>query len=160
MSARCSARKATAWPSVRSAVEPLAGLAYVHVRDGLFLESGGVAALSGASAHENTGYLFLGVRAADLRAAGQSHTVYFCAARCSGSTPSAMSRPLLLVFQGTGGGVLGCCYLHRPAPRRAGARRLQLLRLALQAKVGAFYQGELAAHAQTHAVAACFTWDF
>ena len=29
------------------AVEPLAGLAYVHVRDGSFLESGGVAALSG-----------------------------------------------------------------------------------------------------------------
>ena len=28
------------------AVEPLAGLAYVHVRDGSFLESGGVAALS------------------------------------------------------------------------------------------------------------------
>src|SRR4029078_1357720 len=39
----------------RGAVEPLAGLAYVHVRDGSFLESGGVAALSGASASENTG---------------------------------------------------------------------------------------------------------
>ena len=48
------------------AVEPLAGLAYVHVRDGSFLESGGVAALSGASANENTGYSFLGVRAATL----------------------------------------------------------------------------------------------
>ena len=39
------------------AVEPLAGLAYVHVRDGSFLESGGVAALSGSSANENTGSL-------------------------------------------------------------------------------------------------------
>ena len=46
------------------AVEPLAGLAYVHVRDGSFLESGGVAALSGSSANDNTGYSFLGVRAA------------------------------------------------------------------------------------------------
>ena len=46
------------------AVEPLAGLAYVHVRDGSFLESGGAAALSGASANENIGYSWLGVRAA------------------------------------------------------------------------------------------------
>ena len=33
-------------------------------------------------------------------------------------------------------------------------------RFAPQAKLGAFYQGELAAHAQTHAVKGGFTWDF
>jgi len=33
-------------------------------------------------------------------------------------------------------------------------------RFAPQAKLGAFYQGELAAHAQTHAVKGAFTWDF
>ena len=71
------------------AVEPLAGLAYVHVRDGSFLESGGVAALSGASANENTGYSFLGVRAAT--ACRWPTAQCWCrAARCSGSTPSAM----------------------------------------------------------------------
>ena len=46
------------------AVEPMAGLAYVHLRDGSFLESGGAAALSGASSHENIGYSSLGVRMA------------------------------------------------------------------------------------------------
>ena len=46
------------------AVEPLAGLAYVHLRDGSFLESGGIAALSGSSAKDNIGYSWLGVRAA------------------------------------------------------------------------------------------------
>ena len=55
------------------AVEPLAGLAYVHVRDGSFLESGGVAALSGASANENTGYSFARRARCDLHAAGQWH---------------------------------------------------------------------------------------
>ena len=55
------------------AVEPLAGLAYVHVRDGSFLESGGVAALSGASAQREH-RLFLRRRArCDRRAAGQRH---------------------------------------------------------------------------------------
>ena len=46
------------------AVEPLAGLAYVHLHNGAFLESGGVAALSGSSVNENIGYSSLGVRAA------------------------------------------------------------------------------------------------
>jgi hypothetical protein len=36
------------------------------------------------------------------------------------------------------------------------------LRVALRpsARLGAFYQGELAAHAQTHAVKGAFTWGF
>jgi uncharacterized protein with beta-barrel porin domain len=33
-------------------------------------------------------------------------------------------------------------------------------RFAPQAKLGAFYQGELAAHAQSHAIKGGFTWDF
>ena len=141
------------------AVEPLAGLAYVHVRDGSFLESGGVAALSGASANENTGYSFLGVRAA---------------------TFVPLANGTVLVPRGTlqwqhafgdvtpvdGSGVPG----HgRGASRLPGipiARDTALVeagfdwRFAPQAKLGAFYQGELAAHAQTHAVKGAFTWDF
>jgi len=46
------------------ALEPFAGLAYVHVQDGSFQESGGLAALSASSAHENLGYSTLGLRAA------------------------------------------------------------------------------------------------
>src|SRR5260221_3163440 len=44
------------------AVEPLAGLAYVHVHDGSFLESGGAAALSAAASNENLGYSSLRIR--------------------------------------------------------------------------------------------------
>ena len=75
------------------AVEPLAGLAYVHVRDGSFLESGGVAALSGSSAKENTGYSFLGVRVA-TQCRWPTARCWCRAACCSGSTPSAMSPRL------------------------------------------------------------------
>jgi uncharacterized protein with beta-barrel porin domain len=44
----------------RVAVEPFAGLAYVRVATASFLESGGLAALSGASDGENIGYASLG----------------------------------------------------------------------------------------------------
>jgi subtilase-type serine protease len=33
-------------------------------------------------------------------------------------------------------------------------------RFSPQAKLGAFYQGELASHAQAHAFKGTFTWDF
>ena len=46
------------------AIEPIAGLAYVHVRDGSFAEAGGLAASSASSANESTGYSTLGIRAA------------------------------------------------------------------------------------------------
>ncbi len=48
------------------AVEPLAGLTYVHIHDGSFVESGGVAALAGASANEDIGYSTLGARVATI----------------------------------------------------------------------------------------------
>jgi outer membrane autotransporter protein len=44
------------------AVEPLAGLAYVHVHYGSFAESGGAAALAASAANENLGYSSLGMR--------------------------------------------------------------------------------------------------
>jgi outer membrane autotransporter protein len=49
------------------AVEPFAGLAYARVSTGAFLESGGLAALSGSSNAENIGYSSLGLRAATVR---------------------------------------------------------------------------------------------
>ena len=54
------------------ALEPLAGLAYVHLRNGSFLESGGAAALSGRTAREHR--LFLARPAAcEHHAARQRH---------------------------------------------------------------------------------------
>ena len=55
------------------AVEPMAGLAYVHLRNGSFLESGGAAALSGSSTHENIGYSIARGAHGHLHAARQRH---------------------------------------------------------------------------------------
>ena len=63
-----------------------------------------------------------------------------------------------LAFQGTGAAfsVAGIPIARDTALVEAGFD----WRFAPQAKLGAFYQGELAAHAQTHAVKGGFTWDF
>ena len=141
------------------AVEPLAGLAYVHVRDGSFLESGGVAALSGSSANENTGYSFVGVRAATAMPLANG-TVLDPArhAAVAARLRRCDARLTALAFQGTGAGfsVAGIPIARDTALVEAGFD----WRFAPQAKLGAFYQGELAAHAQTHAVKGAFTWDF
>ena len=140
------------------AVEPLAGLAYVHVRDGSFLESGGVAALSGSSANENTGYSFVGVRAATAMPLANG-TVLVPRGMLQWQHAFGDVTPAsALAFQGTGAGfsVAGLPIARDTALVEAGFD----WRFAPQAKLGAFYQGELAAHAQTHAVKGAFTWDF
>ena len=55
------------------ALEPLAGLAYVHLRNGSFNESGGAAALTGSATHENMGYSSLGLRPGEHHAACKRH---------------------------------------------------------------------------------------
>jgi outer membrane autotransporter protein len=140
------------------AVEPLAGLAYVHVRDGSFLESGGVAALSGASANENTGYSFVGVRAATFVPLANG-TVLIPRGMLQWQHAFGDVVPAsALAFQGTGAAfsVAGIPIARNTALVEGGFD----WRFAPQAKLGAFYQGELAAHAQTHAFKGAFTWDF
>src|SRR5262245_41478902 len=142
----------------RVAIEPLAGLAYVHLRDGAFLESGGVAALSGASAKENIGYSFLGFRAATAVPLANG-TVLVPRGTLQWQhafgdvTPSAA-----LAFQSTGAvfSIAGVPIARDAALVEAGLD----WRFSPRAKLGAFYQGELAAHAQTHAVKGAFTWGF
>jgi len=140
------------------AVEPLAGLAYVHLRDGSFLESGGAAALSGASTSENLGYSSLGLRAATaLPLANGTVLVPRGSVQWQHAfgdvTPAAA-----LAFQGTGTGfsVAGLPIARNTALVEGGFD----WRFSPRAKLGASYQGELAAHAQTHAFKGAFTWDF
>ena len=107
------------------AVEPLAGLAYVHVRDGSFLESGGVAALSGSSANENTGYSFLGVRAATFMPLANG-TVLGSARHAAVAARLRRRDPGHgFGLPGHGRGVLGCRHPDR-ARHGAGGRRLRL----------------------------------
>ena len=140
------------------AVEPLAGLAYVHLSDGAFLESGGAAVLSGASAHENIRYSFLGARAATMVPLANG-TVLVPRASLQWQhafgdvTPSAG-----LAFQGTGTGfsVAGVPIARNTALIETGFD----WRFSPWTKLGAFYQGELAAHAQTHAFKGVLNWQF
>jgi outer membrane autotransporter protein len=140
------------------AVEPLAGLAYVHLRDGAFLERGGVAALSGSSANENIGYSFLGARAATAVPLPNG-TVLVPRAMLQWQHAFGDVTPgTALAFQGTGTGfsVAGVPIARDTALVEGGFD----WRFSPQARLGAFYQGELAAHAQTHAVKGTFTWGF
>ena len=158
MSGRCSAKSATAWPSVSVAVEPIAGLAYVHVRDGAFAESGGAAALSGAARTRTPATPSLGVRAATALPLANGTVLVPRGMLQWQHAFGDVTPTTALAFQGTGAALLDC---RHPDRARHGVRRSRL-RLALcpQAKLGAFYQGELAANAQTHAVKGAFTWDF
>jgi outer membrane autotransporter protein len=142
----------------RSAVEPLAGLAYVHVHDNSFLESGGAAALAGSSASENTGYSSLGVRAATAVPLANG-TVLVPRGSVQWQHAFGDVVPAAgLAFQGTGTAfsVAGVPIARNTALVEGGVD----WRFSPQAKLGAFYQGELAAHAQSHAVKGGLTWNF
>ncbi len=140
------------------ALEPFAGLAYVYLRDGSFLESGGVAALSASRTSENIGYSSLGLRAATavplangtvLVPRGSVQWQY----AFGDVTPTSV-----LAFQSTGAAfsVAGLPIARNSALVEAGFD----WRFGPWAKLGAFYQGELAPHAQAHALKGAFTWDF
>ena len=140
------------------AVEPLAGLAYVHVHDGSFLESGGAAALSGASTHENIGYSFLGFRAATVLPLANG-TALVPRASVQWQYAFGDVTPVAgLAFQGTGTGfsVAGVPIARNTALIETGFD----WRFSQRAKLGAFYQGELAAHAESHAFKGAFSWNF
>ena len=140
------------------AVEPLAGLAYVHVRDGAFQESGGAAVLSGASAHENIGYSFLGFRAATVLPLANG-TALVPRASVQWQYAFGDVTPVAgLAFQGTGTAfsVAGVPIARNTAFIETGFD----WRFSPQARLGAFYQGELAAHAQTHAFKGVINWQF
>ena len=140
------------------AVEPLAGLAYVHVHDGSFAESGGVAALSGASVNESTGYSTLGVRAATALPLANG-TVLIPRGSLQWQYAFGDVTPVTaLAFQSTGTSftVAGIPIARNTALLEGGFD----WRFSPHAKLGASYVGELAAHAQSHAVKGAFSWDF
>ena len=140
------------------AVEPLAGLAYVHVHDGSFAEAGGLAVLSSASAHESTGYSTLGVRAATAVPLANG-TVLVPRGSVQWQHAFGDVTPVnALAFQSTGASftVAGIPIARNAALVEGGFD----WRFSPRAKLGAFYQGELAAHAESHAFKGAFTWDF
>src|SRR5262249_14985900 len=145
-------------PLGQVAVEPLAGLAYVHVHDNGFLERGGVAALSGASARENIGYSSLGVRVATALSLANGTVLIPRGSLQWQHAFGDVTPAAALAFQGTGSAfsVAGIPIARDAALVEAGFD----WRFSPWVKLGAFYQGELATHAQTHAVKGTFSWDF
>jgi fibronectin-binding autotransporter adhesin len=140
------------------ALEPLAGLAYVNVRDDSFAESGGLAALSATSTSQSTSYSTLGLRAATAVPLANG-TVLIPRGSVQWQYAFGDVTPVTaLAFQSTGTSftVAGIPIARNSALIEGGFD----WRFSPQAKLGAYYQGELAAHAESHALKGALTWDF
>jgi len=142
----------------RVAIEPFAGLAYVHVHDGGFLESGGLAALSGSASNENIGYSSLGVRVGSLWTLENGTVLVPHASAAWQHAFGDVTPTAALAFASTGAAfsVAGVPIAVDSALVDAGLD----WRLTAQIKLGVGYQGELASHAQTQMAKGNFTWNF
>jgi uncharacterized protein with beta-barrel porin domain len=142
------------------AVEPMAGLAYVHVHTGSFTEDrdGGLAALVGKRGDEDLGYTTLGIRAATVLPLGNG-TVLTPHVSAQWQYAFGDVTPTLgLSFQATGAPftIAGVPIARSAALVDAGVD----WRVLPQVKLGVSYWGDLASDAAVHAVKGTFTWDF
>lgn len=142
------------------ALEPFAGLAWVHLDTNSFNETGGsgIAALLGSGTKEDVGYSTLGARIATsfLLTNGMSLTPRASVAwqyALGDVTPTAA-----LAFQSTGANFMVAGV---PLARNAALVEGGLdLRVTPQASVGIAYVGQLADRVQDHSVKGSFTWRF
>jgi outer membrane autotransporter protein len=145
-----------AWGPV--ALEPIAGLAYVHLHNGAFTETGGAAALAASGSDENIGYSTLGLRTATLVPLANGTVL---APRLLAEWQHAFgdvtpTAALAFPAMGTGFTVAGVPVARDAALVEAGVD----WRFTPAMKVGVAYQGELASSAQIHTVKGAFTWNF
>jgi outer membrane autotransporter protein len=140
------------------AFEPFAGLAFLHLHTNGFAETGGIAALTGASNDENVGWSTLGARAATtyMLANGMAVTPRASLAWQHAIGDVTPSAALALPSIGTGFTVLGVPIARDAALVSAGMD----VRVTRQASVGIAYAGELAPNAQDHSVRGMFSWKF
>jgi outer membrane autotransporter protein len=142
----------------RVALEPFAGLAAVTTHTDAFTESGGAAALSGAGANHSVVYSTLGVRAATSIVLAPDRVLIPRVSAAwqhafNGVTPTA---GLAFVNTGVGFTVAGLPVTRDSALVEAGAD----LAFGRNVSVGLSYVGQLAAHAQDHAVNGRGVWRF
>ena len=142
------------------AVEPMAGLAYVHQRNGSFLESGGAAVLSVSSTHENIGDPSLGVRMATFMPLANGTvlvpraTFPWLDAFGDALTPSGGAR-----VPGNGHCVHGCQAFRLPATRRWSRSALTGASAPGRSSVLPI-RASLPRTRRGHAIKGAFTWDF
>ncbi len=140
------------------AVEPFAGLAWVHLATDGFAETGGLAALNVASANQDVGYSTLGARFATSYRLSNGMLL---TPRASAAWEHAFDNVVpaaSLAFQslGTAFTIAGVPLARDAAVVDAGLD----LRVTPQVTVGLSYFGQLANSAQDHSVKGSFSWRF
>lgn len=142
------------------ALEPFAGLAWVHLNTDGFTETGATAAgLTGSASSADIGYTTLGLRAATAMAVGQGMVLAPHASAAwqygFGDTAPA-ARLALIALPGATFTVSGVPPAQNTALVEAGAD----LFLTPRARIGASYVGQFAGSVTVNAVQASLTWSF
>ncbi|WP_454619123.1 autotransporter domain-containing protein [Bradyrhizobium cenepequi] len=142
------------------ALEPFAGLAWVHLDTNSFNETGGsgIAALLGSGTSEDVGYSTLGAR---IATSFQLTNGMLLTPRASVAWQYALgdvTPTAALAFQSTGANftVAGVPLARNAALVEGGLD----LRVMPQASVGISYVGQLADRVQDHSVKGSFSWKF
>jgi outer membrane autotransporter protein len=141
------------------AVEPFAGLAYVHLDTAGFTETGGASALSTSGANQDTGYSSLGVRAAAAYSLWNGMMLIPRASVAWQYAFGDINPVTALAFAGIPGSnfnVTGVPIARNAALIDAGAD----LRISPQAKVGFYYWGQQANTAHENGLRGTMTWMF
>jgi outer membrane autotransporter protein len=140
------------------AVEPFAGLAWVHLTTGSFAEVGGVAALGGARKDDDVGYSSLGVRFATSFALANGMMLIPRAAATWEHAFGDVNPVAALTFLST-----AASFTAGGVPLAGDTAIIDAgfdVRINPHAKIGLSYFGQLASGAQDHAVKGNFTWNF
>ena len=140
------------------AVEPFAGLAWVHTRTDAFTETGGTAALNGAGTSEQTGYATLGARFAAAFALdnGMTFVPRFAAAWQHAFDDVSPTASLAFLGAGLPFTIAGTPIASNSALVEAGFD----LRIAPDVALGIAYAGQFASSTDDHAVKGKFVWTF
>jgi outer membrane autotransporter protein len=131
-----------------TAVEPFAGLAWVHLRTDPFAESGGPAALTGAANNQDVGYSTLGIRMATIWLLQNGWALVPRASIAWQHAFSDITPTTPLVFQSTGAG-----FLVAGVPLARDAALIEAgfdVRVTPQTSIGISYIGQIAAALQDH----------
>jgi len=139
------------------AVEPFAGLAYVHVKTDGFREDGGIAALIGKSAVEDVGFSTLGLRWAARMMMGEAALMPRASlAWQHGFNELTPETALAFIEPGIGFTATGLPIARDSALVDIGVA----FELTPGMTLGASYAGQFASDLQDNAVEGRFTWSF
>ncbi|MHB8884609.1 MAG: autotransporter outer membrane beta-barrel domain-containing protein [Methylovirgula sp.] len=142
------------------ATEPFAGLAFVHLNTGGFVETGGsgIAALSGAGNNDNIGYSTFGARAAINYALAYGLILTLRASAGWQHAVGAVTPAAALAFESN-----GATFTTSGVPLARDAALIQTgfdLHVDRQITFGVFYFGELANRVQDNSVTGNLIWHF